>query len=558
MRRFAHLALPLLVFLVALAAGAWLSIGRRAAAFSAGVEQRLATAPKVASPVNAPTDRAFPTDEEMFATIMSAVAEDEPLLRAHRLHETLGRLSSAELAALFTKAALLDDRERRDTLLRVVLARWAALDPAAVEAAVGPYLQRLRTPLRYDWRSPDAAVAWAWAAAMPERALAEAMTSPDAPWAADLARQAINALADGDPLKQVESLARLPANRLRAEMCQGALRALAEKDSAAAETYLDLLPDVRTRTKLQAEILGKLAARDPAAGLARLAALAPTLHAGTDGLRVVTEIMRAAAIKDPAAALSAVDGLPAELQKSAVGSVLVGWAGEHPVEALAWGAAHDVVLSDTKSFVSFGDYGASWQNVLQVAFEKDASGTLAWVRTQPPSSERDALLRQGIWGAKPEEKLQIYAELTPQGQASAAGELVRTSLREGVGTVEAWVKAQPPGQARASAIQALALSQVNNAPERLATLAADWPAGPDRDAALRGAVSYYTRYNTDPPRALEVARGIAAPSTRESAFEGIAQSWIYSDTPAARTWITTAPELSSEQRRILLRLADEQ
>ena len=365
MRRFAQLALPLLVFSIGLAAGAWFSIGRRAAVFSAGVEQRLAATANFPPVPVLETKRVFPSDEEMLTVIMSALAEDEPLLRAHRLHDALGRLSSAELAVLFEHSLKVDDRDRRDVLLGVLLTRWAALDPGAAATAVRPYQDRFRT-WKPDWRSLDTAVCLAWAGALPERALAEAMAKPDAQWARGTALAAIQSLAEGDPVRQLEALTRLPASRLRAEMSETAIKALAQKDSVAAEARLNLLPEPRQRARVLSEILGELAARDATAGLARLSALAPDLTPGSDGTRLVTAVLRAAAKQDAAAALAAVDGLPQELQAVALGSALVGWAGEHPVDALTWAAANGVELSEAKA-VSFGDGdgGASWDNVAQ-------------------------------------------------------------------------------------------------------------------------------------------------------------------------------------------------
>ena len=241
MRRFLHLAALLVVFCGGLAAGAWFSIGRRAAVFAAGVEQRLAEN-SAATPAPALAAKpAFPSDEEMLTAIMSAVAEEEPLLRAHRLHDLLGRLNSAELAALFAHTMRVEDRDRRDAVLAALLRRWAATDPAAAAAAVRPYRDRFRALPVPDWRSPDASVAQAWAQALPDSALAEALATPDAAWAQSTAWAAIHALAEGDPARQLATLARLPASRLRAEMCERALEALADKDSAAAEAALDLL-----------------------------------------------------------------------------------------------------------------------------------------------------------------------------------------------------------------------------------------------------------------------------------------------------------------------------
>jgi hypothetical protein len=48
------------------------------------------------------------------------------------------------------------------------------------------------------------------------------------------------------------------------------------------------------------------------------------------------------------------------------------------------------------------------------------------------------------------------------------------------------------------------------------------------------------------------------PAARESAFEKIAQDWLEQDKSAARAWIVSAPELSAEQKRVVLRMAEEQ
>ena len=165
------------------------------------------------------------------------------------------------------------------------------------------------------------------------------------------------------------------------------------------------------------------------------------------------------------------------------------------------------------------------------------------------------MLRQGIWSAKAGEKFQIYAELTPDGQAGAASQLVQSSFRNGGSDIESWVKAQPPGATRQAAIRALGMAQANNTPERIEALAEAWPAGPDRDAAMRGIVSSLSYDN--PRRALDFARRVGDRDARESTFESIAQNWSYRDATAARAWIAGAPELSAEQKRVLLRQSDE-
>jgi hypothetical protein len=548
LRRLSSVALTLLVFAVGLAIGAWFSIGRRAAVISAGVEPRPAVAPSSASEI----PRAFQSDEEMLTAIMSAAAEDEPLFRAHRLHDALENLSSAELAVLFERTIRITDRERRGALLGVLLQRWASINPVAASAAVRPYQDRFRTMGRQSaWGTPEEAVCHAWARVMPKPVLAEAMSSPDSYAAESVARIALQSLAQDDPARQLEILERFPSSRLRAQMCESAIHALAEKDSAAAEARLNLLPDRRRRASVLSEILEqdlvKLAERDPAAGFARIAAIAPELKSGWDSTHLVEAVLRAAAKHNPATALAAIDQLPEDLQKSALGSVLKAWAEKNLVDALTWAAGSGMV----------GKSGAvGWNSLLDAAFKSDPAKTFDWVRANATSSERDSMLSQGIWNATPEVGLQIYAELTPKNQAAVVRNLVDLLFKNGAGETESWVKAQPPGAARQTAIEALSQNQAANMPDRMDALIDAWPAGPDRDAAMKGVA--WGIYGSDPRRALDLAGHLSDATTRESSIENLARAWLSGDDePSARAWVVSAPDLSAEQKRVLLRTVDE-
>ena len=215
-------------------------------------------------------------------------------------------------------------------------------------------------------------------------------------------------------------------------------------------------------------------------------------------------------------------------------------------------------VADAKAILYFGsEGGAGWNSLVGTAFETDRAKTLAWMRAQPPSKERDAMFAEGIWRGTLDEKMEIYAQLTPEGRASAAAHMVQSSMQDGgPEKIEPWVKAQPPGAARRSAILTLAYSQAANAPEKIDTLADAWPAGPDRDAAMRGIASALSNTST-PQRAFDFARRIGDPTQREMSIEQTARSWLYRDEPAARAWITSAPEFSAEQKRVLLRQFDE-
>jgi hypothetical protein len=496
--------------------------------------------------------RAFPSDEEMLTAIMSAVADEGPLRRAHRLHELLGHLNSAELAVLFDHAVQVDDRERRSLLLPTLLARWATLDPAAAAAAVRPYRDRLRAMTRHPWQTLDAAVDEAWTRAQPEPALAEAMAAPDAPWARRTAGVAIEMLAEDDPARQLDTLSRLPASRLRGELCEGAIRNLANTDSAAAEARLDLISDPRRRARVHGEVLARLAGRDLAAGLARLAELAPDLQPGIGSTQLVTSVLLAAGKKDSAAALAALDGLPEELRKPALGAVLVGWTERDPMEALEWAAANGVDVNEAKAVGDFGDNGfGSWRTAIHAALDHDRDKLLDWLRTQPASPERDASFMTAIWRGTDEQRLGIYADLTPEGRLAAVGNVLDGFATDKIDRAIAWVNSLPPGPERNSAIAAFANRQIENAPGQIATLADQWPAGPERDSALRAVATSVAR--NDPPQALDFARRVSGAIDRETAFASIANNWLGRDETVARAWLTATPELTAAEKRVILR-----
>jgi hypothetical protein len=486
---------------------------------------------------------------------MSAVAESEPLLRVHRLHDLMGCLDSAQLALLFQSTVQMEDRERRNALLNSLLTRWAALDLEAAAAMIGPYWDRYRAVKGFNWQALDFDINNAWARAQPESALAEAIKTPDAQWAKRTAWIAIQGLAEGDPSRQLEALARLPLSSLRAGMCAESIKALAAQDPAAAEARLDLLPDLRQRARLQAEILGKLTERDPAAGLARLAALAPDLQPGMAGNQLLTTVLRAAAKQDPTAALATINGFPQELQTQALGAVLVGWAGEHPVDALEWAAAQGIDIVGTRIITPSGDGNYNWHSLIDTAFERDHTKTLAWLRTQPASPERGAMLNEGLWKGTPEQKIAAYSDITPERQAAAVASLVQSFRISDPAPLEPWIKEMPPGPARTAAIQNFATLQAARTPEQINTFAEAWSAGADRNAALRG-IAISLAYD-EPVRALQFARRLEDSNAREATFADIASSWLRADATSARAWLASTPEIPAESKRVLIRQFEE-
>lgn len=557
MRRVAQLVLPLAVFGLGLAAGSWFSIQRRAVNFAAGIDQQVKELAHVKGVRLAERRQRVATREDLIVEVMSAVVEKDNLLRAHQLHDLLGGLDVTELGDLFQRTLRLEDHERREEVLIAVLTRWAAIDPAGATAAARPYLDRARRLGFYAYRSLDVAVAQAWAAAMPEAALAEAANAPDAPWAMRLASRALFEGYADDPARQFEALLRLPPGRARDQFTESVLNIQAKKDPAGAETHLDLLHDPAQRSRLQSEILGSLARSDPTAALARLAALGPELTAGMAGTQLVNAVLREAARQDPAAALAVVDGLPEELRSQAIGAALVGWAGKSPIAALDWAVAHGLDVADLKAVSFMGPNGnVGWNSLLMTAFDTDSAKAFEWLRAQPASPGRDTLLRDGIWRGTVDQKLALYAELTPESQASEVWTLVSGMNREDPKRAEAWVAALPAGPKRSAAILSLVSGQAQAAPDRTDIITNAWAPGPDRDAALRGVAGSLA--SNDPLRAIAIANQVTNVTSREIVLEDIARSWLRRDETAARAWIARAPELSAEQRRVIIRQFQEQ
>jgi hypothetical protein len=202
------------------------------------------------------------------------------------------------------------------------------------------------------------------------------------------------------------------------------------------------------------------------------------------------------------------------------------------------------------------DMGGSWQSLIMRATQSDRAKTLDWLRAQPASPARDAMFRDAMWSFDGAEKnAEIYAELTPEGRAGAAWRMIESLYKEGADRAQAWVNDLPAGDARSAAVEKLVARQIQDAPEQWATLPDAWSAGPDRDAALDGIV--HSLSNSDPRRALDFARRIADPATREIALEDIARSWLNRDKQTARAWIASAAELSAEQKRVIFRQFDE-
>jgi hypothetical protein len=537
--------------------GAWLGTQRPAHGPSEGVPRNLLDSTSDVYKVPDRSIRSFQSDDELISAMMTALKEEDPLFRAHRLYSLFEHLSSAELAALFQRASELDNLIHRETLLGPVLARWQAVDPAAVESAMRPFLDQLHSGKRLLWGSKGGTLLLAWARVRPDAALATAMVAPESDWSKWMARVALESMSGGDPARMIATLREMPANSLRAGLSEEAINELAKTDTAAAEAQLDLISDANQRARAQCDIISSLAKRDPAAALARVSDIVSNLNSQNQGIRLVSAVVSEVASKDPHAALAATEELPEHLKSAAIGAALVAWIEQKPLDTLNWARENGVDFSEAKHIASFGATGGAygWRTPLLAAFGKDPEQTLAWLLEEPPSRERDTMLAQGIFVGTFEQRLAIYAELTPENREKYVGRIVsdNSRTRDPV-AAEAWVQSLPDGPERTAGIQGLVSLQLDKEPGRAAELIASYPPGPERDAATRAAI--YAFNYTNSVKAMELAASISNPNLREAAYVNVVGIWISKDKSAAAAWLSGTEAIDPELKRVLLREAE--
>ena len=535
--------------------GSWLGIERGADHFSDAVHRGLLEPASIAKHADNPASAGTQTDDELISAMMSALGEEEPLLRDHRLQMLIGSLNSADLEVLFNRALKIDDRERREGILLPLLLRWEELDPIAAENTMRPILERLRSGKGTRWGSKDYAAIDAWARARPDLALAMAMTAPNSSWSKWLGPIGLAFTAGGDANKQLEILRRMDPNPLKARLSEQVLGSLGAKDYATAEANLDLITDPKDRARVQCDMLSSLAQRDPAAALARVTELAPELGSEMRGIRLVSAVMSRAAAKDPEATLKAVDSLPEELRTPALGAALVGWVDKNPKDALDWIGRNGVDPAEMKR-VNLSDFGGvSWNTPLMAAFDHNREQTMAWLREQPPSGERDAMLATGLWGGSFDQRLEIFAELTPEARLKNIPGLFTRARGIDAAAAESWAQALPQGPARIAAVEGLVSSQLENDPGRAEELISKYSEGPERDAAMIGGVS--ALQTTEQEKAVELAAGIGDPTLRETAYVRVARSWLRWDKTSALAWLSSTQALDPDLKRVLIQQADE-
>jgi hypothetical protein len=530
-------------FSLGLTGGAWLAGGHPAARSRAINPASETPAPATSAAATSPT---FSTRSETLVAVMSALAEPEPLPRAHLLLEALGRLTPAEMAALFQSALKLEDWKQRNNLLDAVVKRWFAVDPKAAQAACQPYIEQFRAGGPSSWKAVSAAVYSAWLAARPQEALADAARHPGAFWASSTARETITSLS-GNPARQLEALQQLPPGKLRSEQAVIVVRLLAWTDPASAQAALELVSDPKSRAEMQEQILSALAKTDCPTACARVVDAVSSLPHGASAYGLISQVWMQAGASAPEQALSAVDQLPEALRNRAIAATLLGWAKNDPTAALEWAAANGVDPDDMK--VSAGGNGYGYRSMILEALSGDRAKTIAWLEARPPTDQTDDMIQSAMWQATPAEAERLLGHLTPEGMPAGAGQYISTLLASNPEAALAWASAQPAGAVRTAAIATLVGRQADKDPGNLAALTDAWSPGPDRDAALSGAAS--TLGYTQPAQAIALARQIGDEAARENALKQAVWSWGFRDNAGARAWLGSTPDLPPSLREEL-------
>jgi hypothetical protein len=499
------------------------------------------------------TNASLRKTDETLAALFGASMQEEGFRRSYELNTVLRKLTPEEFRACFEKIASMEDRGLREAILVPLIVRWMAVDPATAKEALQPYRDKAKKG-QYRWRSIEDAVNQAWAKAFPRATLDEAMADPNSRWAQHAARLALPTLGDGDPAAQLETLSKLPPSRLKDTLTAEAIQSLAEKDFEGAHAQLSLIANARQRSRLEKDILGKLAARDAPAAIKKVVELSTALGDGITARQLIATVLQPAAKADPKAALASLDQLPEELRSPARGSVLVGWANEHPMDALNWAVENGINVKQTIS-ISPDSNGGAWQSLMSVALFKDREKTLSWIRALPASEERDGFLRDALWSDSWENRIAIFNEIRPEAQKDAIGPLLRGFGETGVKTAEDWVQAMQPGATRTEAIKVLTAFQVDNKGEKADSLAEAWPAGNERDSALKGIVSSIGF--KDPQRGMNFAMRIQDPQLRFDSLLMVAENWLSKDERAASAWISNSNEFTADEKRVILRRFNE-
>ena len=357
-------------------------------------------------PVSSAQELPKPTDEEARnseSAMVSALREPNELRRVHDLMEAVSQMGLREISSALALAQKLSGQER-ESLMPVLVARWAEIDPAAAAQFT------LTLPESVSRSMTMRATLGVWIATSPDAAMAWASALPPGQQRSRTIADVVRALAQRDPVSAMHFLDRLPKDRARDNSSFNVFSEWAKSDPrAAADYWLKAIPtsgpDVNGTL---AQIAGLWARSDPQEALT-WARLLPESAAKNNTLG---SIIGAMAGKDPQQAVSQLAQLPAASQASAAGEVARQWAQNDATAAATWAGRLPEGEARANAF----------RSIAQTWTDQDPVKTASWLDRLPASQSRDAAVSAFT---------HQVSDSDPEGAAVWAGTISDANTRKG-------------------------------------------------------------------------------------------------------------------------------
>jgi hypothetical protein len=305
------------------------------------------------------------------SAIFAALREPNELRRIHDLMEAVSEMGIDWISSTLVLAQNLSAQEQ-ESLMPVLVARWAELDPAAAAQFA------LTLPESVIRSMTMRATFGVWLASSPEEAMAWASSLPPGQERSRTIDEVVRALAQRDPASAMLLLERFPKDRARDSSSYNVFSEWAKSDPrAAADYWLKAIPasgqDVNGAL---AKIASIWARSDPQEAFT----WAQKLPESTAKNSTLSIIVGAMAGRDPQQAASQVAQLGAASRASAAGEVALQWAQDDAAAAAVWAG----------SLPEDGARASAFRSIAQTWTGQDLGKVANWLDGLPASESRDA------------------------------------------------------------------------------------------------------------------------------------------------------------------------
>jgi hypothetical protein len=282
------------------------------------------------------------------SAIFAALREPNELRRLHDLMEAVSEMGIDEISSTLVLAQKLSAQEQK-SLMPVLVARWAELDPAAAAQFV------LTLPESVIRSMTMRATLGVWFASSPEEAMA---------WASSL-----------------------PPGQERSRTIDEVVRALAQRDPASAMLLLERFPKDRARDSSSYNVFSEWAKRDPRAAADYWLKVIPA--SGQDVNGALAKIASLWARSDPQEAFTWAQKLPESTAKNSTLSIIIGaMAGRDPQQAASRVAAAAAAWAG--SLPEDEARASAFRSIARTWTGQDLGKAANWLDGLPASESRDA------------------------------------------------------------------------------------------------------------------------------------------------------------------------